>query len=724
MSQCLTFESSISGESPPPPPRAFFGRDELIERIVGLAENLTPIALIGAGGIGKTSIALTVLHDNRIKQRFGDNRRFIRCDQFPPLSFHFLRRLSKVIGTDSIENPEDLAPLRPFLSSKEMIIILDNAESVLDPRGTGTPEISAVVEELSQFRNICLCLTSRISTIPPNCEVLDIPTLSIEAGRDTFYRICKHAERSDLVNDILEQLDFHPLSITLLATVAQYNRWDASRLTREWERRRTGMLHAQPNKSLAATIELSIACPTFQELGPDARGLLEVIAFFPQGVKEDNFDWLFPSISDGINILDTFCILSLTYRSDGYITMLAPLQDHLCPKDPISSPLLCMAKESYFARLSVDLYPDKPGFGEARWIRLEDGNIEHLLDVFTTIEANSDDIWDACAGFMRHLHWHKPRLVVLKSKIEELPNDHRSKPECLFELSQLFHSVGKNVDHKQHLAHALNLWRDRGDGHQVARTLCRLSDANRHIGLLEEGVQRGEEALEIYRELGDTVGQADCLHELAFVLRDSKQLSAAEESASRAINLLPEKGEEFLTCQCHQILGHIYHSKGDREKAINHYEAALRIASSFNWHDPLYRIHSSLSGLSFEQGRLDDAQAHIERSKLHAVDNPHTLGCAMANQASFLRGQHRLEEARSEALRAVDLFERIGSTNWVGICREFLLDIEEEMKSPVDCPCQRGSYDGGELLEMTAHVTLTNSSCSERTVQRIEVHTR
>ena len=651
-----------------------------MEKIVGWAERLMPVALVGAGGIGKTSVALTVLHDDRIKRRFGADRRFIRCDKFPVSLPHFLRRLSQAIGA-GVENPEDLTPLRPFLSSKDMFIVLDNAESVLDPHVADAEEIYAAVEELSQLDNICLCVTSRISTIPPDFEWLDIPTLSKEAGCDTFYRIYRHGGRSDLINKVLEQLDFHPLSITLLATVAHHNKWDTDRLVREWGERRTDMLQTDHKKSLAAAIELSLSSLMFQELGPDARELLGIVAFFPHGVDENNIDWLFPTIPGRKNIFDRFCVLSLAYRSDGFVTMLAPIRDHLSPRDPALALLLCSAKDRYFSRLSVDLRPGEPGFEEARWITSEDVNVEHLLDVFTTVDPTSDAVWGPCVNFMSHLFWHKPRLVILGAKIEALADDHPSKLICLLRLSQLFRKVGHYTEPKRLLTHALNLSREQGDDDKIARALSLLSGLHTGMGQYGEGIQQMEEASEIYGRLGNTVLQAASFSSVATLLISAGQLDAAEEAASRALDLFSEKGEKFEVCRCHQLLGDIYRSKGDRGKAIHHYEVILGLASSSDFLAALFFVHNSLAKLFADEGRFDEAHAHIEHAKLHAVNtnDKYLLALAMWHQAWSWYKQYKFEEAKSEALRALDAFEKLGATDGMEDVRRLLQGIDSRI---------------------------------------------
>ena len=530
----------------------------------------------------------------------------------------------------------------------------------------------------------------------------------MDAARNTFHRIHKTSGQSDIVDSILKQLDFHPLSVTLLATVAQQSKWGNDRLAREWKERHTSVLHAQ-HKSLEATIRLSLSSPTFRGLGPDAQDLLGVIAFFPQGVNEENFGWLFPSISNGNLILDKFCTLSLTYRNDGFITMLAPLRDYLRPNGPKLSPLLCMTKEHYIARVSAKVDPQSPGFEDTRWITSEDANVEHLLNVLISIGADSDDIWGACNGFIEHLCWHKPRLTVLGSRIETLPDDHRSKPECLFLLSRLFNAIGNQTERKRLLSHCLELEREWGDDGRVAGVLRALSDANWLLDFFEEGIRQSKDALKIYERLGDIAGQAQCFIDLGKLFKDSGRVEEAEEAVSRAITLLPEKDQEYQQCQAHSFLGEISFTKGDTEKGIHHLETAIGIASPLGWDEELFWNHQRLAMLLSEENKFDDAQAHIDQAKSHAARNLFFQGCAAAMQAGIWFREGRLEEAMSEALRALVIHEKVGAVRDAESCRELIQVIERRAKSRSILPVPDSN---GELPETIMYPTPINSSPS------------
>jgi tetratricopeptide (TPR) repeat protein len=385
----------------------------------------------------------------------------------------------------------------------------------------------------------------------------------------------------------------------------------------------------------------------------------------------------------------------LTYRNGEFVTMLAPLRDYLSPKDPKSSSLLCMVKECYFARMSVRFNPDDPGFAKTQWITSEDVNVEHLLDVFTTIDASSTDVWEACAKFMEHLYWHKKRLTILGPKIEGLPDDHSSKPECLRALGWLFNEIGNLAECKRLLTWALGLWRERGSDLMVAEVLRNLSGVNREMGLYKEGIEQAREAVEINKRLGDTSMQASSLINLAFLLQFDEQLDAAEDAVSRAINLIGEKGNQFQLCASYRTLGEIYRSKGEIEKAVSHLKMALEIATPFDWHEALFWTHGSLASLFLDDNRLEDAQAHIEHSKLHTVNSTYYLAYAMWLQASVWYKQRRFEEARSEALSAADTFEKLGAASDAASCVGSSSGRSKRHWTSRPCQANRGS---GEFL--------------------------
>jgi tetratricopeptide (TPR) repeat protein len=206
---------------------------------------------------------------------------------------------------------------------------------------------------------------------------------------------------------------------------------------------------------------------------------------------------------------------------------------------------------------------------------------------------------------------------------------------------------------------------------------------NRLMDLPEEGIPQAKEALEIRERLGDTGSQAECLINLAWLFTSENQLDAAEEAAFRAINLLPEKGEQHRVSGSHRLLGEIYGSKGEIKKAIHHYELALGIASTFNWHHDLFWVQYKLAGLFYNESRFDDANDHIETAKSHTVNSTYNLGLAMELQAKIWYKQRRLEEARSEILCAAQVYEQLGAARDVEDCRNLLQTIEKELTTAV-----------------------------------------
>ena len=208
-----------------------------------------------------------------------------------------------------------------------------------------------------------------------------------------------------------------------------------------------------------------------------------------------------------------------------------------------------------------------------------------------------------------------------------------------------------------------------------------LSETNRAIGLHEEGIWQAGEAFGIYKWLGDAGKQARSLTKFASLLNSEKLFDAAEEAAFCAIDLLPESGNEYLACQCHNLLAMIYQSKGDTKQAIHRLGIVIEIATSFNWNDDLFAAHLSLVYLFYKERRLDDAQAHTEHAKSHVADIEYRLGAVMVVQALIWYSRDRLGEARTEVLRAVEIVDRLGAASDAEICRELLGVIEEKLFS-------------------------------------------
>ena len=149
----------------PNTPQIFFGREAELTQIVnmvisGVASRPARIAILGPGGYGKTTLANAVLTHDRIREYFGDARRFVTCESIYS-SEVLLIELGKTLRV--LDGPPHALWLRiqTALSLRESILCLDNFESPWDQSSEVKHSVEELLSRITVLYHVTLLITMR-----------------------------------------------------------------------------------------------------------------------------------------------------------------------------------------------------------------------------------------------------------------------------------------------------------------------------------------------------------------------------------------------------------------------------------------------------------------------------------------------------------------------------------------------------------------------------------
>jgi len=413
----------------PSKPDIFVGRDTIVQEAVSQILKRRHVALIGAGGVGKSSIAKAIMHDERVVDHFESYRCFVTYSDVETSMMSYSIFLQHIADALSIPTATTLSTILATLRASPTLLVIDNAETFLDIDTVDGGHISDAIAELGGCSSVHLILTTRSGKLPNlSWFYQEVGGLDVEASRRLFSAVYKR-DIGNRLDPLFSALDHHALSISLLSHTATRNAYQTTEEIQEaWEQQKTRLLKTGPVKSqnLGVTIEFSIDSPSLQGMKAVALAFLRIVAFLPEGVHRDDLLGIFPKATDIQAVVNTVCLSSLTYRSGERLTMLAPIRMYITDQynanmmyqDPVLVSVRNYAYQQVF---------DDP----VLWGVRESTNTERLLSFDLTSTHIQEDI-DARLRILKSadklilaLQWHHPRetslFPLLKSVSEERP---------------------------------------------------------------------------------------------------------------------------------------------------------------------------------------------------------------------------------------------------------------------------------------------------------------
>jgi tetratricopeptide (TPR) repeat protein len=221
---------------------------------------------------------------------------------------------------------------------------------------------------------------------------------------------------------------------------------------------------------------------------------------------------------------------------------------------------------------------------------------------------------------------------------------------------------------------SLELARRDGDDLLVARTSNNIGMIANVRGQRDLAVAHYQLAIPAYQRLGQVRGLAETYHNLALTAREQGQLDASEEYERRAMEFAETAKDDRLRLMAEIGLAEICMLAGDallaERRALHAARRCRELGDATNEADALRAAGAArlASGHSLGAGRLLDRAVALAQDQGAALIE----GEALAVRARFQQAMGNPQFAREDGQRALQLFERLGSSQAAAV-RDWLL---------------------------------------------------
>jgi predicted ATPase/DNA-binding winged helix-turn-helix (wHTH) protein len=628
---------------------SFVGREQEIAQLAELVTTHRLVTLIGAGGSGKTRLAIEVA--SRLTDAFGDG---VWLVELAALSDPRLVPQAVAQALDVKEQPTRpvIETLGDYLASKKLLLVLDNVEHLLeacvdlvDEIVRRAPDIAVLVTSRERL-GMTGELTYRVPslTVPGTNETLTPETalryegvrLFVERAKLTRPDFDLTAENASSVASICARLDGMPLAIELAAPRLRSMSVDelSERLDQRFALLADGSRTALPrHRTLRSTIDWSYELLTDVE-----QAMLRRVSVFAGG-------WTLAAAEhvctgDGIEKSDTIGLLTSMADKNLILT-----EEH---EGATRYRMLETIRQYALDRL-------RETDDEAQWRNRHFAWVLALAEEsFEPLVGPDQGLWlDRMARELDNFR------AALRWAIEQkLPDALRMAPN----LSRWWVRRAHVTEAREWFSRLLDVIpRDQAKLDR-GRALSAVGNLAMSQGDYDEAERLFRESLALYRELDDARRSASVQTNLALLAVARGQYADAEPLLVECATLARNLDDGHLLAVNLGNLAVVVHARGDGDRAATLFEESLTLARDGGDSFLTSEVLSAKGRAECGDGNLESAEASFVEGLTIAGDltDPHAAVEALEGFAELAVAKHAAKRAATILGAAARLREEMG----------------------------------------------------------------